>query len=206
MNTGFSADVLIIGAGAAGLAAARELSVKGLNVLVLEARNRIGGRINTHFDSELAAPIEFGAEFVHGKLPETFKIVERTRVELREVPNVHWYFRNAPLMVGWAGGTRAEQLPALSRILAVPRKLTEDSLVEFYYHDWANDPFSLGAYSYIPVGGLDAQAELAEPVENTIYFAGEAANTMGHQGTVHGAIQSGLRAAQMIQCSPGMQV
>ncbi len=97
MSTDFSADVLIVGAGAAGLAAAHELSVKGFNVLVLEARNRIGGRINTHFDSESPAPIEFGAEFVHGKPPEIFKIVERTRVELREVPNVHWYFRNAVL-------------------------------------------------------------------------------------------------------------
>ena len=97
MSTDFSAEVLIIGAGAAGLAAARELSVKGCNVLVLEARNRIGGRINTHFDSESPAPIEFGAEFVHGKPPETLKIVERTRVELREVPNIHWYFRNAVL-------------------------------------------------------------------------------------------------------------
>ena len=118
----------------------------------------------------------------------------------------------APLLVGWAGGTRAEQLlslshdalldrslDALSHIFAVPKKLLEDLLVDFYTHNWTKDPFSMGAYSYIPVGGLDAQSELSEPVENTIYFAGEAANTMGHHGTVHGAIQSGLRAAQMIQ-------
>jgi monoamine oxidase len=118
----------------------------------------------------------------------------------------------APLLVGWAGGTRAEQLlslshdallarslDALSHIFAVPKKLLEDLLVDFYTHNWTKDPFSMGAYSYIPVGGLDAQSELSEPVENTIYYAGEAANTMGHHGTVHGAIQSGLGAAQMIQ-------
>ena len=52
------ADVLIIGAGAAGLAAAQELSAAGRNVIVLEARGRIGGRINTHFDTW---PIELGA-------------------------------------------------------------------------------------------------------------------------------------------------
>ena len=52
-------DVLIIGAGAAGLAAARELSCAGLRVIILEARDRIGGRINTHFDSW---PIEHSRE------------------------------------------------------------------------------------------------------------------------------------------------
>ena len=90
-------DILIVGAGAAGLAAARELSFSKLSVVVLEARNRIGGRINTHFDSGFAGPIELGAEFVHGVAPETFKIADRTRVTLLEAPNVHWYFHNAVL-------------------------------------------------------------------------------------------------------------
>jgi monoamine oxidase len=92
-----TADILIIGAGAAGLAAARALSTAKLNVTVVEARNRIGGRINTHQNPELPSPIELGAEFVHGKPPETLKIVERTRLTLGEVPNVHWYFRDAVL-------------------------------------------------------------------------------------------------------------
>lgn len=433
-----------MGAGAAGLAAARDLSFSKLSVVVLEARDRIGGRINTHFDPDFAAPIELGAEFVHGLPPETFEIADRTRLTLVEVPNVHWYFHNAvlsksnefwsnieaamneldhqkgpdqsfadfleeyihrhnlteaksmaslyvegfhaahadnisvngliktnraaaeiddekqfrpsggyvtlarklhdeaveqgasfrfervvqeitwsaggvnvtttdgaqfkarrllvtlplgvlqrgdvtftprleakekaarklamgqvvkvllrfrepfwedvnlptddgrrgelkdfvfihapdelpptwwtqlpvrsPLLVGWAGGTRAEKLlslsadalrdqslEALSHVFAMPRKSLEYSLADCYTHNWTTDTFSLGAYSYIPVGGLHAQAELSEPVENTIYFAGEATNTAGHHGTVHGAIQSGLRAAREIQCSLGTQ-
>ena len=52
-------DILIVGAGVAGLAAARELCAEGLKVIVLEARNRIGGRINTHLDQ---FPIELGAD------------------------------------------------------------------------------------------------------------------------------------------------
>ena len=60
------ADVIIIGAGAAGLAAARELSAAQLNVIILEARDRIGGRIHTYFDKW---PIELGAEFVHASRP-----------------------------------------------------------------------------------------------------------------------------------------
>ena len=87
-------DVLIIGAGAAGLAAARELSRAGLKVLILEARERIGGRINTHFDSW---PIELGAEFVHGKPPETFQIVERAHLKLQSIPNLHWHLHNGVL-------------------------------------------------------------------------------------------------------------
>jgi len=60
------ADVIIIGAGASGLAAARGLIRAGNRVLVLEARERIGGRVYTH-PADLQAPIELGAEFVHGK-------------------------------------------------------------------------------------------------------------------------------------------
>jgi monoamine oxidase len=421
------ADILIIGAGAAGLAAARELSAGELKVVVLEARNRIGGRINTHFDK---FPIELGAEFVHGKPPETLKIVERAKLKLQRVPNLHWHLHNgvltksgefwskvedlmeemsrytgpdqnfsefldnykrktqiedirsiatmyvegfhaahadrisvhglnktneaaekieddkqfriqkgysslahslyddavaagarfhlntvveevhwrrnqvdvltrnssrrfkarrllvtlplsllqktehvrftpalsetesaanklamgsavkvmlrfrepfwataddmkdltfihapaetlptwwtqfpanAPLLAGWAGGPRAEKLAtesddslldhalqALAHIFRTSRASIEALLEEFYTHNWEHDPFSRGAYSYIPVGGLDAQAQLAQPLEDTLFFAGEATNTEGHQGTVHGAIASGLRAAREI--------
>lgn len=428
------ADVLIVGAGGAGLAAARELSAAGLKVIVLEARDRIGGRINTHLDQ---FPIELGAEFVHGKPPETLRIVERAKLALQEVPNLHWYLENglltksgefwskvedvmeemssykgpdesfaeflndykrktriedietmatlyvegfhaahadrisvhglnktnkaaeeieddkqfrvqdgysliaralhddavasgasfhlktvveevrwkrnevevlaktattfkarrllitlpvsvlqtgtvrftpaldqkqstanklamghvvkvvlrfrepfwkdltlpaegdaradlkkftfihapteplptwwtqfpsnAPLLAGWAGGSRAEtlalesedslldqSLQVLTHIFQTPRTFLEQMLEAFYTHNWQTDPFSAGAYSYIPVGGIDAQAELARPIEGTLFFAGEAINTEGHHGTVHGAIASGLRTAQEI--------
>lgn len=431
------ADVLIVGAGAAGLAAARELSAEGLKVIVLEARNRIGGRINTHFDQ---FSIELGAEFVHGKPRETLSIVDRAKLALQKVPNSHWYIDNGslvksgefwskvedvmkemsgyqgrdenfaeflndykrkhkvedvetiatlfvegfhaahadrigvhglnktneaaeqiddekqfrlqdgynsiaqtlhdeavasgakfqldtvvdearwkrnevdvittastkfkarrllitlplslvqggnvrftpsinekqiaasklamgtvvkvvlrfrepfwkdltipaqgnaradlkeltfihapqeplptwwtqfpadvPLLAGWAGGTRAERLAhesddalldhslqVLSRFFQTAKTSLEGKLEAFYTHNWQTDPFSTGAYSYIPVGGIDAQQELARPVEDTLFFAGEATNTTGHQGTVHGAIATGLRAAREITAS-----
>lgn len=59
-----SADVLVLGAGIAGLAAARTLTDKGLSVIVLEARNRIGGRMWT--DSSLGVPLDLGASWIHG--------------------------------------------------------------------------------------------------------------------------------------------
>jgi monoamine oxidase len=65
-------------------------------------------------------------------------------------------------------------------------------------HDWQNDPFTFGAYSYAPAGGLDCSATMAEPVDNTLFFAGEHTDTTGHWGTVHGALRSGLRAVGQV--------
>lgn len=62
-------------------------------------------------------------------------------------------------------------------------------------HDWSADPRALGAYSYVTVGGTGARAKLAEPVDDTLFFAGEATSVDGQGGTVNGAIQTGERAA-----------
>ena len=89
-----TSPIVIIGAGAAGLAAARELSRAGREVIVLEARERIGGRVFTHREKHAAAPIEFGAEFVHGKAPELWQIAQAANLELYEVSGRHWYFQS----------------------------------------------------------------------------------------------------------------
>src|SRR5687767_3232322 len=60
-------DTLIIGAGAAGLAAALGLNAAGRRAIVLEARNRPGGRILTDRAAPSPVPVELGPEFVHGK-------------------------------------------------------------------------------------------------------------------------------------------
>src|SRR3954470_8624356 len=69
-------DVAVVGAGVAGLAAMRALEAKGLRTQVLEARDRIGGRIYTVRDPRVAFPIELGAEFVHGEAEEVVEIVD----------------------------------------------------------------------------------------------------------------------------------
>jgi monoamine oxidase len=76
MNSG--QDVIVIGAGAAGLAAAAALGRSGRSVLVLEARDRVGGRVWTRLEPALAAPVELGAEFIHGDSPETRELLRRT--------------------------------------------------------------------------------------------------------------------------------
>lgn len=84
-------DAIIIGAGAAGLAAARELSGRGLDVLLLEARDRIGGRVRTLHLPDLAQPIELGAEFIHGDAESTFAVVDAASLVVCELPDTHWW-------------------------------------------------------------------------------------------------------------------
>lgn len=114
----------------------------------------------------------------------------------------------APLLVGWAGGPKATRLArsspdevrdralaSIARQLGVRRRTIDALLRDCWYHDWENDPFSRGAYSYALVGGSGAARRLARPVDDTLFFAGEAADAGGRTGTVHGAIATGRRAA-----------
>ncbi len=80
--SGGDAEVAVVGAGAAGLMAARTLVEEGLDVVVLEARKRVGGRILTLRPPDLPCAVELGAEFVHGDAPLTRRILREAGVEL----------------------------------------------------------------------------------------------------------------------------
>jgi monoamine oxidase len=101
-----------------------------------------------------------------------------------------------------SGNSRIFVIDQCLRTLATLPHTRSEQLAQLldaaYFHDWQNDPFSRGAYSYDAVGWDGAQQTLATPVENTLFFAGEATDTTGHNGTVHGAIASGRRAAREI--------
>jgi monoamine oxidase len=86
-----SFDIIIIGAGAAGLSCARDLSGAGKRVCILEGRDRIGGRIFTRHSADLPLPIELGAEFIHGEAHATFSIVEAAALTAYELPDDHWW-------------------------------------------------------------------------------------------------------------------
>jgi monoamine oxidase len=118
---------------------------------------------------------------------------------------------HAPILTGWSAGPHADELvgkaqsvvvlealATLARITGYTRQRLTGLLEAVYSHDWHGDPFARGAYSYVPAGALPARKALAEPVADTLYFAGEATNLDGHSATVHGAIASGKRAAR--QC------
>jgi monoamine oxidase len=114
------------------------------------------------------------------------------------------------LLTAWSGGSHARALDERSldeRIahaidgfastVGVPRARVEAALQLVHHHDFTNDPFTRGAYSYTRVGGLDAADTLARPLGDKVYFAGEAADAE-MEGTVAGAIASGARAAKRI--------
>jgi monoamine oxidase len=364
-------DVLILGAGAAGLTAARALTRAGLDCTVLEARDRVGGRLWTAGLAPGGAPIELGAEFVHGQPPEIWQFVSARQIEAREttaeelcrrdngrldlvrdrdaetrisgdrgfrvaggyerlalrlqsqiapqhsrfclntiVREVRWsgdgvqvsttngaskpvfsasraivtlplgvlqsggvrfdpplasktealaqlamgavirvtlvfrrsFWKSSPalknpganfsflfthhrwfptwwsvdpwpslVLTGWAAGGRGEALShqpkqfvleraleSLSEIFLLPASVIAGALDSWHVHDWQADPFACGAYSWVKAGGIDAQRQFATPLENALFFAGEATDFSGHGGTVHGAMASGERAAAEI--------
>ena len=126
-----------------------------------------------------------------------------------------WWTRSPsrePVLTGWSAGPKgdaliglpadevtAQALSALQRI--VGRKTPE--ITGKWFHDWHADPFARGAYSWVPAGALPSREVLARPVEQTLYFAGEATDLAGYGGTVHGALESGYRAARQILSDAG---
>lgn len=90
-------DVVVVGAGAAGLAAARSLQDAGVEAVVVEARERIGGRVFTRRDSGLRTPIELGAEFVHGRAEPLAEIVDAGRLASVDIGGARWSARGGRL-------------------------------------------------------------------------------------------------------------
>lgn len=116
-----------------------------------------------------------------------------------------------PVLTAWSPADSAERLSqlkdqeiceraiqSLARVLHISLDRCRTELVTAYTHNWQTDPHSRGAYSYVASGGSGVQLELAMPLKETLFFAGEATNFQGHHGTVHGAIASGYRAAREI--------
>jgi monoamine oxidase len=114
------------------------------------------------------------------------------------------------VLTGWAGGPAAtalaesdpraifeRALAQLAACFAINPNLVKKQAADWRLFDWQADPFSRGAYSYIPAGGADAVRRYAEPVAETLFFAGEATDRRW-AGTVAGAVASGERVADEV--------
>jgi monoamine oxidase len=119
------------------------------------------------------------------------------------------------LVVAWVGGPKAIALNGVAEADLIGRALNgfgalfnQPELVRKEFeggltHDWSRDPFARGAYSYVAVGGGEARLALAAPVDDTLFFAGEATSADGQGGTVNGALEAGERAAAEAAISLG---
>ena len=111
-------------------------------------------------------------------------------------------------VVVWAGGPQAEALRGLSGAALVERATAAleaalerplaAEITGWQHHDWLDDPYARGAYSYGLAGARDAWARLGAPVAHTLYIAGEATCPPGTAATLHGAIGSGWRVADEV--------
>src|SRR5438093_539148 len=164
-------DTVVIGAGAAGLAAARALCDAGRDVVVLEARARLGGRILTVHDPEWPLPIELGPEFLHGEAKATREIADAAGLAVVELPDEHVWAeggRLRPMGEVWMRFARLmERIPtkgpdvSFDRFLAqrrVPAPTREMArlFVEGYFAAHAD---RISAQSVAPSGQEDEEAQ-----------------------------------------------
>jgi monoamine oxidase len=126
-----------------------------------------------------------------------------------------WVPRPFPptMLVGWVGGRRAEAFAAryrdadarlraalhgLARAIDASPDAVTAAVEDARVFDWSAEPWTRGAYSWIPVGAVEAPATLGAPLAGRLFFAGEATDIDGNPGTVHGAMTTGARAAAQI--------
>lgn len=152
------------------------------------------------------------------KFKERFweKLTEKPLAFLHAGPDFYfptwWSFHplRVPYLLAWQGGPKAEELAALSkderidlalstlvRLTKKPKAYLLDQIEQVYTHNWSTDPFSRGAYSYILTNGMRG-FQKARDIQGTIFFAGEGVAEGPSRGTVHGAFNSGVDAAERI--------
>lgn len=120
-----------------------------------------------------------------------------------------WNAENeSPILTALIGGESGEEYSQMTESEAIEAGLNDlekiflnkdvrDLFVGGRFINWGADPYAMMGYSYNPVGGVGLRDVLAEPVNNVLFFAGEATNKI-RPATVHGALESGVRAAEEV--------
>jgi monoamine oxidase len=184
------------------------------DMLQQAARMRMGHvcRVNLLFKRRWWAALEHSQ---HEALQKLGFLLPAQRAEGAHF-NVFWtgFPSLDPVLTAWVGGPAADVFDALddhaivhiacgdlARIFGLTQDQVLDEMESHHMHNWQRDPLARGAYSWVPAGAVDASEKMSQPVEDTLYFAGEHTDTTGHWGTVHGAMRSGLRAADQVLAS-----
>ena len=153
--SGKSEHIVIVGAGAAGLMAARELARGGKRVTILEARDRCGGRIHPLPASQFGYAADGGAEFVHGEAPVTRGLLREAGLSLQAIAGVQWSFDGTKL------SREQRDDPHEAELHAALRDLKDDlTVAEFLRRHFSGDEYARMRHSIERmVEGYDA----AEP-------------------------------------------
>ena len=153
---------------------------------------------------------EFKEPFWHNLDARSFK---KLSFVFSDAPVPTWWTQRPdefPLLTGWLGGPASFSTPksvdelyekaedSLCYILKCSPTLLRSQLNHWRIANWNEDPLHFGAYSYPMVGTPDARKLLATPVEDTLYFAGEALHNGDSAGTVEAALASGEKVAESV--------
>lgn len=173
-------DIIIVGAGICGLYSARELVKKGKQVALLEARDRVGGRIHTTQPEGFSDKIETGAEFIHGNLPITIDLLKKYKIPFHQMEGDFWQveyegFKKENDRVQDHHHELEEQLKKLKQ------DMTLNNFLNNYFHDPRYATVAESARSFVQ--GYDA----ADPNRvSTFAFRDEWLNDAGQQYRIEG--------------------
>jgi monoamine oxidase len=164
-------DVLIVGAGVAGLTAAARLTEAGKYVCVLEARDRLGGRVFTRHDVQAGAPLELGAEFIHGFAPAIIHWLDRTGAAVIDATRQRWTLRDRQLVTG---DPIFEQMRAALAKVGRPRR--DMPFAQFLEEHSRALPKSIREFARMLVEGYDAaDVTRVSTLETLAEWAGQGA-------------------------------
>ena len=126
-------DVIIAGAGAAGLMAAKILCDAGKKVCILEGRDRIGGRVHTLHKEGFLRSVEGGGEFIHGKLPLTISLLKEAGIKYYETGGELWQLKNNELKEREDFIEHADQL--MKKLKELDHDISIAELLQKYFAD-----------------------------------------------------------------------
>jgi monoamine oxidase len=172
-------STIVIGGGAAGLMAAYELSKHNEHVIILEAKNRLGGRIYTINNKDFSLPIEAGAEFIHGKLPLTLSLLNEAGITYHELEGKMFHIEKGKIQKQNKFDKHWDLL--IEQMQRLQKDTTLNNFLNTYFGDDKYAGLRKSAKSF--AGGFDL-ADASKASVKSLYR--EWSEEMGHQSRVDG--------------------